>query len=287
MKKNATKNFLRVLFLVLFIPVSSLLSNSQPLARKPYMWVGQKEGQARTDLFKTLKLPIIKADLKQDQVPDFKLENFFGMIACFKLKYNMNYLRVFPAVCNGSQVPPGFENRLILIFAPINGKGEIKDYFILHKRFNAANIDEFKIDKTTKDMWVERFVRIPLTGTIDPKDSDNEYSKPGTTEKIPSDTRFTTFCAEDLADLQDIKELYDLSSDVEAHFSAYTTAGTMGGRFKNRTLIQFDFLDLKAVPFYLDSIPGFLDLDGSGSKCGKILNNGQLCPVNCNNDDSK
>lgn len=272
--------------LVVILFLFSQSSLAQPLTTKPYMWVERNEGQGLINNFNRGKSEIIDRHLNMPQQTSFSFGNFFGFLAYLKANYPVSYLRVHFAVCTQQEVPSGWDGRVILVFSPVDASNKDLDYFILAKKFNASTPNQFKITKQIKDIWVARYNSIPLVNTIDPGNSDNQYddpSKPGV--KIPSDTRYVTYCFSDFEEIARVRQLYRLNSSVNAFLSAYSAQGAphppVQGRFKNRSTILFGLVDPNGNPFYLESIPDFSNLPQGSSNCLPLLNNGQLCPVNC------
>jgi hypothetical protein len=274
--------------LVTFFLIMSLVSFGQDtLGAKPYMWVPMKTGQERVTLFNKIKLAKIGRNCGTAQTNHFLLQNFLGFIQYLEETYSEDFLfmHVYIGICKGQQsVPTNFSKKLILIFAPASSESIQSDlkYYILPTKFDPKNPEKFEITKKEKDAWTTKFVASMPLETIDEGDANNQFPSDTNTYKTPSDTRYVRYCAGDLHDLIEVKKYYtshgyDITADMLGYLGAYSDTSD----YKNRILIQFEFLTKAHKIFYLDTIPGFLRLPDGASECFGATDNGQLCPTYC------
>jgi hypothetical protein len=180
---------------------------------------------------------------------------------------------VYIGICDGTtSVPQNLSKKLILIFAPASkiDTGSDLNYYIFSAPFDANNPSKSEILNKDKEIWIGNYIACMPLETIDSL-PDNQFpsSKP-----VLSDTRFVSYCAKDLLALRQWKD-YTVNSQISDKC-----------KYPNRILVQFEFTSKSSNSiFYLDTIPGFIQLKQDNTSCPVEgfygSDNGQLCPTVC------
>jgi len=290
MKKSFIKKISNRVLAISCLLLAFVACSGQP-ATKPYMWIPQQTSLDQITNFNNVKLTRIGDNCGSPQKNEFTLGNFWGFIDYLGKTYGSSFinLRVYIGICTGTlSVPKGMAKKLILIFAPMTSEDEktVLNYYILPTRFDPSKPANFTITKSVKDGWANKFIEAMPLETIDQVANANQYPNSTDPAKTPSDTRYATYCAADFNDLVWLVNYYNthgqsISENSLANLGAYSDNGNQRGQYSKRILIQFEFLDKKNQLFYLDTIPGFLQLSDGSSKCVTGFDNGQLCPTVC------
>lgn len=229
----------------------------------------------------------------------YSRDAFISLITYFEsLKPAPAYVRVFIASYSqsGADVPLGWENQLCLLFCPEDKAEKSLGYFMISDH-------DFKfqlINDQTAAEWIKNYtdgekMKI-LTGNI-PHTNDNLFN--GTV----SDTRSIKYTQDDfdqlLIEIRYQRDTLNIPvSGIQAFFAAYNSAGDyVTGKFKNRLLVQFEFMKKIAGAdqvFYIEETPrpSSFKRTKKNLKPQSLLNNlsidrmfsednGQLCPTFC------
>lgn len=271
-----------------------LFNAAAPIApkAKPFMWNPKGEGLQQIKYLKDLKLKEMsqKAGLPSGSMLNTTvfLGNFWGFVNYLNTSYDgkFTWLRVYIAI------KPS--NEIALIFAPVDKDAPGKDqkYYHLPKNFDPANVADFELSIDEKDLWTENFIKAMALTTIGTNHPDNQFPSDNDAHKVGSDTRYITYCIQDIHELMTVKDYFvskgfDISNSLNGYLGCYSLNGAPRGKFKgrfvNRIVIQFDFVNGNNKEFYLDDIQEFDELpDAQDSAClSSLLDNGQLCPTYC------
>jgi hypothetical protein len=290
MKKQSLQKLLigSLCFILFTLQTPDLVA--QPTER-PWMWVSSEERAKDWKNFKKRKLAKMSENARTPDAhlnTSFYLGNFWKWIDYLQRNPRLHgpYLHVYPGIDDTKNV--------VLIFAPAKSKIENDDhsYHVFSKEFDTANPDELNIDTVKAKRWRDSFANAMYLTPKEKLRADNKYKKPGASETIASDTRYITYCWEDIVDLLKIKSHFmeqgDITENARGFLGAYpkrkgARRGELKGHFKNRILVYYDFLNSRGENIDLTKIAEFDRLKPRAqNKCGeKPLNNGQLCPTTC------
>lgn len=261
----------------------------------PYMWVPKEKSIERTKLFKH------KHDLLQAQQPtkpetdsiDFDVSSFRGMLEHIKDLSDKKRVDAWIAAYGDEgtdSVPSGLGNTLTIIFTPVNSGDQIVEYYTLPPKSKGFDIKKNGLTQKIAEGWMNNYalLKMPyILPTIDDKDHDNYTDgKPTPDKKTFSDTRNMRYDFDDIMAL-DTEINHQAStnnitiSGVRAYFSAYPATGNADRKYKNRLLIQYEFLRKDSagndIVFYLEDGDDFCTRPWPPHH----LDNGQMCPPSC------
>jgi hypothetical protein len=265
----------------------------------PKMWVSKESADKRKKQLMyakqgdTSKYDRLKPTLYKES-PTFFLsrDNLAFLLNKVKTISGSEGLRIYFAIFQkkGSNqnihLPDG---KLILLFTAAKPLRDCGNTFLIDTNgtiFTAGHMKSTYINKYIKDVLPS------LTRTVDHNDSSNYYSA------MLSDTRSIFYKKDRILqalDTEIIKTRIDLDK-LAITISAYDTNGKKptsydGYTYKNRMILQFDYIRKDETTFYFEDLPSFccrkckLNEDESLKALiidsEKALDNGHLCPANC------
>jgi hypothetical protein len=272
---------------------------------KPWMYVDKITSGIREKEF-DIKYDAIRT--KTGVIPEHYIyyPAFFDMIDYFQRKYKTqySYLRVYFAVyplrTTDPTVPASLQNKITLIFAPVDCYNrDLGNYFNMkpgEKKFSPVDAE---IKKRQKELWTSLFIQTVLPALRETiKNPDSNDSEEGEV----SDTKSIRYAADNVNEIYNERfrsahkhmNKHDTITGMKAFFASYTDDGDTlrKKRYKNRLHIQFEFTNEKGDIIYLEDdsedqfihghphpYPDYDELLDNKEFHG--ANNGQLCPANC------
>lgn len=292
----------RMILINLFFAFAISISVQAQKKTKPYMWVDRNTSEERQKAFKKVyKMIPSNLGIKQDAFIWYP--GIFQILKSLQTKHGDNYkfLRVYlaltPAEASDPEVPKGWGNKIMLIFAPAGGIGasgepeDLGDYYCMRPNVTFdKHIDE--IPESSKKIWTGLYID-KILPHISTRLDDIEENKIG---DVISDTRSIRYLKTNWQELINelsrehfIKRKPAKITGMKACFAAYTNAGTGEfGCYPLRLHIEFEFTNDKGDIIYLED-----DKDDQFSHndhpfeddlppCSLgAANNGHLCPANC------
>ncbi|HLK27910.1 MAG TPA: hypothetical protein VKT28_04970 [Puia sp.] len=245
----------------------------------------------------------------------FPIDKFGAMIDYFHNQIaNLKAIAVhFASYGNGGFcVPKGFNNKITLLFSPIDATGAEQGLFTItpsgtwDPNSDSCNLTTKRwrqhggMDPDNDNNWIDNYNKNEnsdiLAYNLDPKDEWNFPDKD--MNQDISDTRSITYSYSDLQQIlideinyQNCLNPNNHVTGIRAFLASFNNAGA---HYNNRLIIQFELTrknnNNEDEVFYIDDQPGFnsrgpalktMDKDWDKIRLLKGLDNGQLCPPYC------
>jgi len=243
-----------------------------------------------------------------NQLPSYYCDTaaFMGMGRSFQSLHDALYLEVFLGVygaANSPNVPAGYENKLMLIYAPADVTGVPMGYYTLPDNALRFDLTANKLPDEVAQTWMTNYQNTVVQWLNPYLDKNDAANYPGRNTTLPlTNTLRIKYLLTDFDELrQEIDYQATEHNDFITGFRAFFAAlpeNTAGGNdvMSNRLKVQFEFIQRDKRIFYIDTTAGFAQrppqnphfpgphIRGAIAKMhhSRGLDNGELCPPSCN-----